>query len=656
MRSNRAWLGLLLLFVGLAGAVARPAAAQDDWWDPAWPYRHPIAVDANGFARTDKPVEARLNFTPLLAEQGGSGAFDPDSLRVIEVDGGGAVINDTVPFQFDKAGDYNATNKARGVLTFLMQGDTAASETRHYHVYFDVAAADHPPASFPAQVTLSEAAHKGYPSLRIQTAGAEYFYHKPGGGFATLLDADDNDWVNWNTAAGGAGDYRGIPNMVHPNDGGFFHPGRNSVTTTLVGQGPLKASFKSVSSNNAWVVQWDVFPGYARMTVLKAPAVNYWFLYEGPIGGQLQPATDRITRSDGDSVPASGALTTDIPGDEWVFVTDPGVGRSLYLAHHQEDSKIDGYYADADKMAVFGFGRSANQRFLNGLPRQFTFGFVDATAINGVRPAVNGAFKPLAVAGANDDGGGGDPACDSQPYSVYFSPKGNSSLNGISLANEDVARYNAATCQVDKVFDGSVVGLPAAANVDALALKDGDVYLSLQAPYKVPGIPGVVDDSDVIKYNGAAFSLFYDGSLYGLTVNSENVDAIAFDETGALLLSTTGNYSVTGLPAGADEDLLRFDGAAHSLYFDGSHNAGLTAEDIAGASVAPGGDIYLSLLDGFNLGGVGAPGVRGNGLDVIKCVPASLGAGATSCAYSLFWDAGLAGLPAFDAIDVALNP
>ena len=645
-RSTR--LGLLaflaLLTLTIAARTPLPAAAQ------ALPtYHHLVTVDANGFARAEKPVEVALNFTPLLQGQGGSGAFDPNSIRVVEIDGGGAVIDNSVPFQFDRGGDYNPTSKARGVLTFLMEGATAANATRRYRVHFDVTGTGFSLPSFPDQVGVTDGvAHKGYQSIKLETAAADYFYHKPGGGFATLFDAGNNDWINWNTAARGAGDFRGIPNMVHPNDGGFFHPGRNSVTTTLISDGPLKASFKSVSNGGAWVVRWDIFADYARMTVLKVGAANYWFLYEGVPGGALQLANDRLTRSNGDSIPASGTWTTDISGDEWVFVTDSNLGRSLYLAHHQEDTKVDGYYADGSDMTVFGFGRSGNSRSLNGLPRQFTFGFVDATGINGVRPAVEGAYKPLVVTGANDvDDPDPGPTCVAQPYSVYYSPRVNKTVDGTVQADEDVIQYDANTCDWATVFDGMAAGLPATANVDALALKDGDLYLSFLAPLNVPGIAGTTDDSDIVKYSGGAFSLFFDGSAYGLTTDAEDVDAIAFDETGALLVSTVGSYSVTGLPSGADEDLLRFNAGAWQLRFDGSHNAGLGAEDVTGASVSPGGLIYLSVIDSFSVGGI-----KGNGTDIFTCTPSSLGDHNTTCAYSKFWNASSLGLPAFDAIDI----
>lgn len=640
-------IGLLYLAISAGGR----SAAAAGWWNSDWDYRHLITVDASGNARQDKPVEVNLNFTPLLHDQGGSGAFDPNSIRVIEIDADENVIDADVPFQFDKAGDYNATNKARGTLTFLLMGSTNANATRRYHIYFDVTGGGFTLPAFTDRVAMTDGiGHKGYQSIRITTADAEYFYHKPGGGFATLIDKNSNDWIDWNSTAGGAGDFRGIPNMVHPNNGGFFHPGRNSVTTTVLSDGPLKVSFKSISNGGDWEVRWDVFPAYARMTVVKKGPSNFWWLYEGTPGGVLEPGVDRLTRSNGDSILASGTWSSDISGDEWIFVTDPNVGRSLYLIHHQEDSKVDGYTADGtNKMTIFGFGRSGSQRLLSDLPQQFTFGFVDQTGINGVRPIVNDAYKPLIITGSNDDGGGGDPGptCDPLAFSVLASPKGNVTVDGVKYADEDVLRYDGATCEWSKIFDGTDAGLPSAANVDALAVDGEDLYLSFAAPVKVPGLPGKVDDSDVVKYSGGTFSMYFDGSNYGLTTSAENVDAIAFDETGKLLVSTTGAYTVPGLPKGQDEDLLRLNGTVWELYFDGSQNAGLGSEDIAGVDVAANGDLYLSVLDAFSV-----PGATGNAADIFKCIPSSPGNPTTGCTYSLLWNSVEFGLKSFDAFDI----
>lgn len=399
-------------------------AAGANWWNSGWSYRVPISVSAAGFSRADKPAEVDLNFTTLLASLRQSGALDTDSLRVIEVDANGNALDTNVVFQFDRVSDFNANSKARGTLTFLMKGNTAANVTRHYHVYFDVTGKNFTPASFTSLVTTTDGiAHKGFQSIRIVTTNGEYFYHKPGGGFATLLDANGNDWLGWNSSAGSAGDYRGIPNMVHPNDGGFFHPGRTTANTTLLSQGPLKATFRSTSNSGEWQVLWEVFPYYARMTVLSAPsAKKYWFLYEGTPGGSLQVNSDTLTRSNGSSILASGTWTTDIPNEEWVFVTDPNVGRSIYLAHHTDDTFVDGYSHMNGAMTVFGFGRNGNTRSLSDTGKQFTFGLVNATTLNAVQPVVNGAYKALNVTIGNAETSSATPGPTPTPTASTCPP------------------------------------------------------------------------------------------------------------------------------------------------------------------------------------------------------------------------------------------
>ena len=208
-RAGSLALLMILLVAAFAGAPRRAALAQAE---PQ--FQHLITVDAGGFARQNKVVEVALNFTPLIADAGGSGALDPNSIRVYEIDAGGDVIDNDVPFQFDRAGNYHAANRARGTLVFLMTGNTAANETRRYQVRFDVAGSGFNAPAFTDRVSLTDSVgHKGYPSIRVVAGDAEYFYHKPGGGFATLLDANNNDWINWNTTPQGAGNFRGIPNL-----------------------------------------------------------------------------------------------------------------------------------------------------------------------------------------------------------------------------------------------------------------------------------------------------------------------------------------------------------------------------------------------------------------------------------------------------------
>jgi len=385
----------------LLSAAPGRAVTAAGWWDPAWPYRVPVTVNAADYARNNKPVELAINFTTLLQTLGHPGTFAPNSIRVVEVDDADNVINANVPFQFDQASNYNATNNAAGTLIFLMNGSTTAAQTRHYQVYFDVTGGGQTLPTFTDQVVMTSITDSfGYDTLKLVTSAGTYHYHKTGGGFASLIDSGANDWISWNTAAGNAGDFRGIPNMVYPNDGGYFHPGRNSATTTTVYDGPLRASFKSVSSDGKWEVLWDVFPASARMTVLKVDATKkYWFLYEGTPGGTLETATDLVTRSDGTQTTAGTSWSGDIAGEEWVFFTDPGLSRSLFVIHHQEDDKVDSYRASSPDalMTILGFGRSVSARYLEGTDRQLSFGLANQTSFNSVRTTIHNVYKPLNI-------------------------------------------------------------------------------------------------------------------------------------------------------------------------------------------------------------------------------------------------------------------
>jgi len=367
---------LALLLPALAWQSSEAAPPNAGWWDAAWAYRAAVTVSAAGYAREEKVADVAINFTDLLDQVGEGSRLDPESLRVVEVDGA-TVIDDAVPFQFDRAANYNPSSNAAGTLLILLTGATAADETRHYDVYFDVIGSDHAAADFPNRVnatTITDAF--GYETFRIANDDGIYYYHKTGGGFASLIDVDEKDWIGWNPAPKGAGDFRGVPNMVHPNDGGHFHPGRATVDSGYTRRGPLKATIRSVTLDTLWTTQWEIYPDYARLTVLKVAAGKpYWFLYEGTPGGNLELATDLVVRSDGATITAGESWTGDLPGEEWVTFADPALGRSFYAIHHEEDEIIDSYTPDdLGQMTILGFGRNGNGRFLTGTGHQMTNG------------------------------------------------------------------------------------------------------------------------------------------------------------------------------------------------------------------------------------------------------------------------------------------
>jgi len=375
------------------------------WWDENWDYRVAVEAAAAGFARKDKPAEIDINFTQLWTAMGKSGTLDPNSIRVVEVNGSDAVIDAAVPFQFDKAADFNATNKARGTLVLIMTGNTAAGAQRRYHVYFDVTGKGFAAPTVPAQVVLTEnLVDEGAAAHKVVTPNGTWWYHPKGGGFSSLNDSDGLDWISYNkTVSGAGGTFRGIPNSVEPTNGGDFHPGHKGMTSTTLNKGPLKVTFHVIESNapggrDKWEGMFEIYPGYAVFTMLRAP-YDFWVLYEGTPGGQLQTNSDFVVRSNGTQTLASVAWEGDLAPEEWAYVSDPAAGRSLFATNGLDDDKIDSYLSLNGVMTQLGLGRkaAAPQLPLAQVPREFTFGLMDETVYDNAKPIIYNAYKPLNV-------------------------------------------------------------------------------------------------------------------------------------------------------------------------------------------------------------------------------------------------------------------
>ncbi len=114
---------------------------------------------------------------------------------------------------------------------------------------------------------------------------------------------------------------------------------------------------------------------------------------------------------------------------------------------------------------------------------------------------------------------------------LYFSTVGNTAPPGISTAGNaaddaDIYSVNLTSFAYSKVWDATSNGLPSGANVDGYVRVDPThFYLSFSnATTTVPSL-GTVQDEDVVYYNGAARSVYYDGTAQGLTADSQDVDA-----------------------------------------------------------------------------------------------------------------------------------
>jgi hypothetical protein len=159
----------------------------------------------------------------------------------------------------------------------------------------------------------------------------------------------------------------------------------------------------------------------------------------------------------------------------------------------------------------------------------------------------------------------------------------------------------------------------------------GEYQFSATTGGSVIGTDGVAvtfADADILQLavtaTGHEYSLFFDGSNFGLTTDSEDIDAFTFLADGTLVVSMVGAFSVPG-PAGTltggGEDLLRFSpnvpgnfsAGAWSFYFDGS-DVGLfgSSENIDAVGVLFDGRLLISTS-----GVVSAPGVSAQDEDLL---------------------------------------
>ncbi len=371
------------------------------------PYRFSIDVGAGGFARMHKVVTFDVNFTQKLEELGASGALDPASLRLVEVDARGKVIDPEVVFQFDTLDDFDPAERATGSLSFMLEGRTHRDATRRYRLYFgDEDAGEFEAQTFEPLVRVEDAGvYEGDETFKITTPSATYYYHKHGSGFASMLDPEGNDWISYHPEGGAEGNYRGIPNIAPAG----FHPGpgEGNKPSNIVFDGPIRTRILSETKDEAWGAVWDIYPHTATMTLFKRGEEPYWILYEGTPGGKFD-MTDYWVDSSGrrfDDMQAyegpDNPWHGDLPGPEWVYFGDADLDRVLYYIHTPDDRAIDEFWNFGEGgMTVFGFGRGPRDQDGSGwqrlteVPAQLTIGFADDSYREAAR-TIDGAYRPV---------------------------------------------------------------------------------------------------------------------------------------------------------------------------------------------------------------------------------------------------------------------
>ncbi len=208
----------------------------------------------------------------------------------------------------------------------------------------------------------------GHTALSISTGSETWLYGVESGGFGSLIDKDGVEWIGFapGDAAfpiGAANVFRGMPNLVFPNNIG--HPGyRTCSSTWKCNDNTATLSTKSLDGEWEWV--WTVRSGAARLDMLSTPEDRcFWFLYEGTPGGRYDRenaiwGNDRFGRAS-----SAPPLTHPNTGSwRWTYFGDTRTSRVLAFAHltSREEPSICGWMAadgtGRDGMAVFGFGRT----------------------------------------------------------------------------------------------------------------------------------------------------------------------------------------------------------------------------------------------------------------------------------------------------------
>lgn len=390
----------------IAGDKPLPRTTAPLGLAPKGDYQYKVSLDVltGEFERFDKPASATLNFTQLFQILNQTVPFDFSSIRVVEVAPNGATLDDQVVFQFDRADDYDAAANAVGTLTFIMKGKTPAKSKRTFQVLFGPQGGYYVAPVFLKQVVFDDfIQHEGFRSYKLVTPTATYLYHKKGSGFASMIDREGKDWISYHPEGGAKGSYRGIPNIA-PSD---FHPGPGELNkeSRIIAQGPVKVSFLSETLDEKWGCFWDVYPGYATMTLFKKGEEPYWILYEGTPGGEFT-IQDYYVTSDGNKVDIApltieNKWNGDLPNPEWVYFGDVVQNRVLYFIHHEYSPAIDEFWHFGDGgMTVFGFGRGPREegwQRLTEVPTQLTIGFAESREHGQVTRQINSAYQPMQV-------------------------------------------------------------------------------------------------------------------------------------------------------------------------------------------------------------------------------------------------------------------
>ena len=140
---------------------------------------------------------------------------------------------------------------------------------------------------------------------------------------------------------------------------------------------------------------------------------------------------------------------------------------------------------------------------------------------------------------------------------IIFSTDVDFVLNSVNYADEDLIAYNYVSGNYSMYLDGSAVGVPASADLDAACFIPGttNLLLSFDTSATLPGISGPIDDDDIIRFQ-SGFTKQYDGvTNLGLTAGMD-IDGLHL--TGNSLYYSLDTSFRRAALTGTDKDLWIF--------------------------------------------------------------------------------------------------
>ena len=177
------------------------------------------------------------------------------------------------------------------------------------------------------------------------------------------------------------------------------------------------------------------------------------------------------------------------------------------------------------------------------------------------------------------------------------SPDATVELEGVLVHPEDVAIENL----LGLVLPTALGELPAGANLTSYHLFwNGDQLFSLDRAALLAGSLAIGPE-DVVRYDGIAYTLEFDGSAAGVP-GGAGVDAVS--TLGRELLLSFDTAVTLGQAEFGEEDLVRFDGSGFTLFFDGSAAGVPEGLDLDAAQNLGDGRLAISLDGGGSLPGV----------------------------------------------------